>query len=295
MTEHQKVLLEVLAAVDAFCRKENIMYVMLGGTMLGAYRHKGFIPWDDDIDIGMPRADYERFLKLAADSMEMPYLLRHFSVEKNVPYAFAHVEHTGTTYIEARRSGAGYRGGVYVEIFPLDLASEKERKRRLRAIQVKFQKKRLYALIMERNKAQKNPLKRLAIAMLRAVGSIDSVVRKLDNILQKDTPRTIKEPWGEGGQLSAESPKQDVCLGNLLGHWGRRENIPKSVMFPAKEYPFEDKLFFGVRNPDAYLRSLYGADYMTPPPVAERERGKHEAAVIDLGQPYSISVGKVSK
>lgn len=286
MTEHQKVLLEVLAAVDAFCRRENIAYLMLGGTMLGAYRHKGFIPWDDDIDIGMPRADYERFLKLAADGMEMPYLLRHFSVEKNVPYAFAHVEHTGTTYIEARRSGAGYRGGVYVEIFPLDLASEKEGKRRLRAMQVKIQKKRLYALIMERNKKQGNPVKQLAIEMLRATGSIDSVVRKLDRILQRDTPHTPKKPWGEGGQLFLEDSGHGVCLGNLLGHWGRKENVPWSVMFPAMEYPFEDRLFFGVRNPDAYLRALYGADYMTPPPVSEREQGKHEAAEIDLNKPY---------
>ena len=72
MTEHQKVLLEVFAAVDAFCRKENISYVMLGGTMLGAYRHKGFIPWDDDIDIGMPRAEYERFFRLQEDAKKKP-------------------------------------------------------------------------------------------------------------------------------------------------------------------------------------------------------------------------------
>lgn len=292
MTEHQKVLLEVLAAVDAFCRKENITYVMLGGTMLGAYRHKGFIPWDDDIDIGMPRADYERFLRLAADGIKWPYLLRHFSVEKQVPYAFAHVEHTGTTYIEARRSGAGYRGGVYVEIFPLDKAPDSEWKKRLRAVQIKFQKKRLYALIMERNKTQKNPVKKLAIAAFRATGSIDSVVRRMDGLLQKDSKRTRRD----GGRAASEACSvKDICLGNLLGHWGRRENIPDSVMFPVKEYLFEDRKFFGVQNPDAYLKALYGTDYMTPPPVSEREQGKHEAVEIDLGQPYSISVGKVSR
>lgn len=293
MTEHQKVLLEVLEAVDAFCRKENIAYVMLGGTMLGAYRHKGFIPWDDDIDIGMPRGDYERFLRLAADGIKMPYLLRHFSVEKQVPYAFAHVEHTGTTYIEARRSGAGYRGGVYVEIFPLDKAPESEWKRRFRAAQMKLQKKRLYALIMEQNKTQKNPIKKLAIAAFRATGSIDSVVRRMDGLLQKDSKRMRRDD--DRRKESFRDSMQNDCLGNLLGHWGRKENVLWSVMFPAKEYPFEDKRFFGVQNPDAYLRALYGTDYMTPPPVSEREQGKHEAVEIDLGRPYSISVGKVSR
>lgn len=272
------MLLDVLSAVDAFCRKQNITYTMLGGTMLGAYRHKGFIPWDDDIDIGMPRADYEHFLKLAAEGLEEPYLLRHFSTEKNVPYAFAHVEHTGTTYIEARRSGAGYVGGVYVEIFPLDTAPAGERKRKLRAAQVKFQKKRLYAMIMERRKTQKNPVKRLVIAVFRATGSIDSVVRKLDSILQKD-----------------KNSHPGVCYGNLLGHWGRKENVASEAMFPVKEYPFEDKRFFGVQNPDAYLRALYGADYMTPPPLKEREQGKHEAVYADLEHPYCICVEKVSK
>ncbi len=292
MTEHQKVLLEVFAAVDAFCRKENISYVMLGGTMLGAYRHKGFIPWDDDIDIGMPRAEYERFLRLAADGIKEPYLLRHFSVEKQVPYAFAHVEHTKTTYIEARRSGAGYRGGVYVEIFPLDRAAESDWKRHLRAAQIKFQKKWLYALIMERNKTKKNPIKKLAIAAFRATGSIDSVVRRMDGLLQKDSIRMRKS---RDRKASDKRSMRDVCLGNLLGHWGRRENVPASVMFPAEEYLFEGRKFFGVQSPDAYLKALYGADYMTPPPVSEREQGKHEAVEIDLGQPYSISVGKVSR
>lgn len=289
MTKHQKVLLDVLAAVDAFCRKQNITYVMLGGTMLGAYRHKGFIPWDDDIDIGMPRADYERFLKLAADGLKKPYLLRHFSIEKNVPYAFAHVEHTGTTYIEARRSGAGYVGGVYVEIFPLDTAPMGERKRKLRAAQVSIQKKRLYALIMERNETRRSLIKRFAIAVLRATGSVDSIVRKLDRILQKDTNCDRATIARMQGILV------NNCYGNLLGHWGRKENVAADVMFPAKEYLFEEKSFFGVQNPDAYLKALYGADYMTPPPLREREQGKHEAAYIDLERPYSICVEKVSK
>ncbi|MGN0506206.1 MAG: phosphorylcholine transferase LicD [Lachnospiraceae bacterium] len=278
MTKHQEILLEVLTAVDAFCRKQNITYVMLGGTMLGAYRHAGFIPWDDDIDIGMPRGDYERFLKIALKGLEEPYILRHFSLENNVPYAFAHVEHTGTTYIEARRSGTGYRGGVYVEVFPLDAAPKTAWKQKLREIQVKLQKKRLYALIMERGTEGRNPLKRLAIAALRATGQTDSIVRKLDRILQKDAKAT-KEPSGD-------YKSQISCYGNLLGHWGRKENIASEVLFPVKEYSFEDKLFFGVQNPDAYLRALYGSDYMSPPPLSEREKGKHEAAYCNLNTPY---------
>lgn len=269
MTDHQKLLLEVMEAVDTLCRQQNIRYVMLGGTMLGAYRHQGFIPWDDDIDIGMPREDYERFLRVAGEKLQAPYEFRHFSVERNVPYAFARVENRETTYIEARRSGAGYRGGVYVEIFPLDVAPEGNLKQRFREAQIKFQKKRLYALIMQRGAEGRNPLKRLVIAVFRATGSIDGVTRKLDKMLRKDAVNS-----------------SGVYYGNLLGHWGRKENVPAEVMFPQKEYRFEDKLFFGVRNPDRYLTSLYGADYMTPPSEEEQNKGKHEAVYCDLHRSY---------
>ena len=96
MNELQSKLLEMMVDFDQFCRENHLTYYMIGGTMLGAYRHKGFIPWDDDMDIGMPRDDYERFLLLAKTKLKEPYVLRHQSVEPSVPYAFAHIENKNT-------------------------------------------------------------------------------------------------------------------------------------------------------------------------------------------------------
>lgn len=273
MTEHQETLLNLLEAVDKFCRQQNISYVMLGGTMLGAYRHQGFIPWDDDMDIGMPRADYERFLR-AAVSLPEPLILRHFSLEQNVPYAFAHVENKETTYMEARRSGNGYVGGVCLEIFPLDAVPGGNCRQWYRERQVKLWKKLLYASIMERGREGKNPVRRMGIRLLRRSLTVDQCVQRLNAMLLKDTKKDEKRK------------KRSGQYGNLLGHWERRENIPASVMFPAKEYTFEGKRFLGVNCPKEYLTSLYGADFMTPPPVCEQEKGKHEAAYCNLHLPY---------
>ena len=149
MTELQTILLEAMVQFDALCEREQLTYYMLGGTMLGAYRHQGFIPWDDDIDIGMPRADYERLLRLTQEQLPFGYEVRHFSKEKNVPYAFAHFENANTTYVEERRSGGGYKGGVYLEIFPLDKTAET----RVQAVwmekKIWFLKKILYATLLQ--------------------------------------------------------------------------------------------------------------------------------------------------
>lgn len=268
MTEHQKLLLSMLKAVDRLCREQKITYLMLGGTMLGAVRHQGFIPWDDDADIGMPREDYERFLAVAGEKLPEPYLLRHYTKERQIPYAFAHVENKNTTYIEARRSGAGYRGGVYLEIFPLDAVPQTERAQKRRERQVAVQKRILYALIMERGAEGGNPVKRVGIGLLRRLFTIDGRVRRLDALLQKDRQ------------------EQPTAYGNLLGHWGRKENIPSPVLFPAKEYRFEDTFFYGAGQPEAYLTSLYGPDYRIPPSEEEREAGKHRAKLVDFSTPF---------
>ena len=135
MQELHENLLEVMDVFHGFCKEQGLTYYMLGGTMLGAYRHQGFIPWDDDIDIGMPRKDYEKLLALK-DKMPVGFGLRHHRLESGIPYAFAHFENVNTTYIEQRRSKDTYVGGVYLEIFPLDEAPAKAWQRKLKYYQI---------------------------------------------------------------------------------------------------------------------------------------------------------------
>ncbi len=297
MTGLQEKIFEIMKTFDRMCRDHGLHYYMLGGTMLGAVRHKGFIPWDDDADFGVPRKDYERLLELQADSVPEGYRLRHFTKEEGVPYAFIRLEDERTTYVEARRSGNGYAGGVYIDIFPLDGDTNVLPLRIFKELNVNFKKKLLYAHIAEKG-AVKNPVKRLVKKVIVKFTDSEILVRKLDSAVKAYGERKEKLPqWG------------DARYSNYLGHWGRRESMPRAVFDGeirqrkyrafdfrrgenieaqpegrSSEYEFEGYRFFGPVNSSAYLTALYGPDYMVPP--AEDARGGHPATVMDLEKSY---------
>lgn len=297
MTKLQEKILEIMKVFDRICRENGLCYYMLGGTMLGAIRHKGFIPWDDDADFGLPRADYEKLLSLSEEAVPSGFRLRHFSREGKVPYAFARLEDENTTCIETRRSGSGYSGGVYIDIFPLDADSNFYPCQLAKEWKVIFLKKLLYAHIAEKG-AVKNPVKALGMRAVAERTDSEKLLRSLDALVSKYGERKKRFPqWGE------------ARYSNYLGHWGKRESIPRRVFdgeirqrdyaafdwrrgeriaAPAEgrrtEYLFEGTRFFGPVDSAAYLTALYGTDYMIPP--EEAQRGGHPAAVLELEQPY---------
>lgn len=297
MTELQKKIFGIMKAFDGVCRENGLHYYMLGGTMLGAIRHKGFIPWDDDADFGLPRKEYERLLELPESSFPEGYRLRHFSKEAGVPYAFIRLEDERTTCVETRRSGTGYVGGVYIDIFPLDGDVNVLPLRILRELHIKLKKKLLYAHIAEKN-AVKNPVKRLVMEVIAKNTDCEKLVRSLDASVRAYGESKERFPqWG------------DARYSNYLGHWGKKESIPRRVFDGeirqrkyfaidfrrgekieaqpegrSSEYEFEGCLFFGPVDNAAYLTALYGSDYMIPPD--EDARGGHPAAVIELEQSY---------
>jgi len=122
--------LEILKEVIKICDRHGLRYAMIGGTMLGAVRHKGFIPWDDDIDIALPRKDYEKFLKIA--EQELPYPYKVLTHNGKHPCMFSKVHNVETTFIESSVKGyPEYYKGVFVDIMPLDgmPADEKQREK----------------------------------------------------------------------------------------------------------------------------------------------------------------------
>ena len=116
----QQIELKMLEVFVQICEKENLQYYLYGGTLLGAIRHKGFIPWDDDVDIGMPRVDYEKFLICAQKYLPNYYFLQNFKTEKNAPFSFIKIRDSRTIYKEEATKNLKINHGIWIDIFPLD-------------------------------------------------------------------------------------------------------------------------------------------------------------------------------
>lgn len=120
LKEHQEVLYELLTELDRICKKNDINYMLFAGTMLGAVRHKGFIPWDDDLDVVMLREDYERFINAAQKDIGEKYFLQS-EFSENWPMFFSKLRKNGTTCLEKYHpKNKNHHQGIYIDIFPCD-------------------------------------------------------------------------------------------------------------------------------------------------------------------------------
>lgn len=127
----QLTQLEILRVIDGICRKHNIKYSLYGGTILGAVRHEGFIPWDDDIDICMERSEYNRFLSIWNEENHEGYLLQSKDNEPRYMQTFCKVRKDHTTFLQDEIEKNRYHTGIFVDIFPVDRISDNKIKQLL--------------------------------------------------------------------------------------------------------------------------------------------------------------------
>ena len=267
MNEIQKKLLDILIWFDSFTRKHNLKYYALGGTMLGAYRHRGFIPWDDDIDVGMPREDYEKFVELMKTSEQDRFVLETpYSTDKKYLYSVSKLFDTNTTVIEKTRQKLVR--GLWLDILVLDgMGRSKEEA-------TEFIKKitRLNYLLVTRRaivRKQRSFLKNCAILFSRLVP--DFIFR----------PKKIQHKIEELRKIY--SWNDSLYGGNTIGY-AEKEIIPITVWGKPTEYDFEGISIYGVEKPDEYLTSLFG-DWRKLPPENKRYSG-HDFLKIEFEKPY---------
>lgn len=126
----KQTILEIFRVVDRICREEKIPYFIIAGTALGAVRHGGFIPWDDDLDIGMLREDYERFLRVAPQRLGTGYFLQNHETDPGAPFYFTKIRKNGTRAVEPYLKGLSMHHGVFLDIFPFDAVPDDPEQRR---------------------------------------------------------------------------------------------------------------------------------------------------------------------
>ena len=241
-----KVQLEILDVVDTICKENNISYFLSGGTLLGAIRHKGFIPWDDDIDLWMTRENFKRFKKALKTQLPEQYLSEDYYSQKYCPLSILKIEKRGTRFVERVFAHVPLAHCIYIDIFPLDKVWMPAYRLQT-AILIKLQAIRDYKI--------------------RGVGK--NAGNKLKDIIYSCVPLSVCRVLTEFFMrcLNVLPLKQY----NQLSHRGRHWPIfQKASIEDLIEVEFEGKSYPAPRTYDQILTQCYG-DYMKLPPEDKQE------------------------
>nr|MBD5377208.1 LicD family protein [Bacteroides sp.] len=245
--EIHAILLDIARELQRVCREGNVPCYMLGGTMLGAVRHGGFIPWDDDMDFGVPREHFDRLRALLEQRLPAHYRVVTLQTSSVMLSDILKIEDTRTEMDELFKENAKERIGVNIDIFPLDGVDECHLGSYRKALQLKGV--HYYRFLSTK---QRHGSRKLAAILAKLL---------LAPLLRTTIPAMIRRTLERhiGGEY----------LTNVYGAWGMREAVPRSVFGSGKLYAFADTEFYGPEDAHAYLSRLYG-DYMQLPPEDKR-------------------------
>lgn len=179
--------LNILEKIIEICDKNNLKYSLAGGSLLGVIRHKGYIPWDDDIDIVMLRQDYNRFLDIAKKEFEEPYFVQYNETEKGYFYGHAQIRNSNTTaIIKGDAINKTFNHGIFVDIFPLDNVPNDEKSKKKFLKEITF-KKRIIEIKTnpKSHNIIKSIIKQLLVKILYRKISLESEIAKFNKFVQK--------------------------------------------------------------------------------------------------------------
>jgi len=247
----QLIELDLLLEFDKLCRNNGLEYFLIGGTLLGAVRHKGFIPWDDDIDVCMPRDDYNQLCKIGAKNFDVPYFFQSPYTDTQYSYSHCRLRNSNTTAITPPFRYCDHNQGIWIDILPLDkMISAEEENRRA----VIFEKVMNGSCAMRRNNSylsddDKQKMKKFYISDLETIENyeaIQSMAAKFENestehvgLVATTVYPVVKQMW-------------------------REEDFNCGI-----EMEFENFRFCGPKGYESCLKTTFG-DYMKYPKVSER-------------------------
>lgn len=251
--------MEIVKEVVRICREQGFTYYMLGGTMLGAIRHKGFIPWDDDVDLGMPRKDYDRFLEVAPRELAKHLKLVNFRTDPDYQYYITRILDTGTKVVEERIGNDHKYTNASIDIFPIDGTPNNGLLRKIYFFRVLYHRALMslcYKDSIDR-KRKRGTLEKLLLWVMEHVP-----------VERFTTP--YREKCKIDKLLKSQKVEGSKYIGNIMGAYRTREIVPAEYYGKGTLYDFEDMQLQGLDMFDEYLSYTYG-DYMQLPPEDQRK------------------------
>ena len=250
----QEIELDILTEIIRVCEENELTYFTVGGTTLGAIRHEGFIPWDDDIDIGMMRDDYETFLRIAPEKLKKGYTMQSFYTEPTMPTYFAKVRKDETLFVEEYAKDINMHQGVYVDIMPYDKIPEDEIDRKKYRDRIKVWNQLFIAKTIKttsvphaKNKALKNAFRKVIHVLVSPISKLQWY-KKLDRELRRYNTSDSKMVSSRGLSVF------ECYIDDIL---------------PPVQHSFSGITVMIPNNYDKVLRVQYG-DYMKLPPEDQR-------------------------
>ncbi len=271
MTEMQARELSLLAAFLEVCEACRLRYFLVCGSALGAVKYGGFIPWDDDIDVALPREDYEIFLKQAPERLPDYLFLQNYHTDPAFPQIYSKLRDSRTTCIEESSRFLPIHHGIGLDIFPLDgYPASKTAQFRL-----ELGKKWYLHLLGSAFAPPRDPLHRLEYRVKRFFG----VHRRTAQIAASYDSLVRRYPT-EGSQIWCNH-----------GSWqGRQEYTERDVYGTGTEGVFAGIRVRLPRDWDTYLQGKYGNYHSDPPP--EKQRSHHRYSVVDFSRSYVYYIGE---
>lgn len=243
--------LDMLKEVDRICTKHKLDYFLLGGTLLGAVRHGGFIPWDDDVDICMPRNDLEKFEQICKTELKEKYFFQSSNTDKYYPLMGSKLRTNNTVFEEEATVSSRSHKGVFIDIMPLDEifdpndANLENREKKIR---------RYTGLICESCGYKYGiSLKGRLAAFFCTLFGVENAKKKRDSLMKYD---------------NGKNAPYITWFGSHYGY--KKQTFKKEVYFPAKKIKFCGIDFNCPNNTEKYLVQTFG-DYMKLPPIDKRE------------------------
>lgn len=261
----QLAQLDILKLVDSICKRHSIPYSLYAGSLLGAVRHHGFIPWDDDLDICMARENYNRFLAVWNLEPHDGYLIQNKEIAPTFTQSFTKIRKENTTFLQSNSEIGKYHTGIFIDIFPLDRVPSGFFPRLLQRWHCLY-----YQLLTREFSPPKSSFFiRVFASMLLTFTPANIRLSTRENLLKKITQ------YNENESLPVIAIETVASL---------KAEYPANLVSEYVELPFEDNFFMCFKQWDICLTLKFG-DYMQLPPEEERT-WKHHPIIIDFEHNY---------
>lgn len=246
--EYKKELIKILKYIDDICIKNNITYSLIGGSLLGAIRHKGIIPWDDDIDIGLLKKDYDKLIEILKKENKDYYLICH-ETDKNCYFPHTKLVSLRTTLTERNYQKIA-KMGVFVDIFIYSYLPDNPKKAYSFYRKIKFYNSLVAGLRKPNKEENKYLLRIIRHIICKYIMTSNFIFKRLNNLYKK-------------------YPKGEYILANAPQYGYLKEKQKSSIFNNIIRTKFEDIEVSITTEYDEYLTTTFN-DYMTPPPIEKR-------------------------